>query len=551
MAAEEGWRDVEVDLLIRNGQIVDGTGNPWFRGDVAVRGDRVIAVTPPGCIAPENAREVIDATSCIVCPGFIDIQSHSIYPLMVDGRSVSKIAQGVTTEIMGEGWTPAPFGGRIKEPIPSAYFARRLPEWEERARRWRRFRDWLEAMVERGVSPNIGAFLAGGTLREFVKGYDMTPATPDELAAMRRLAAEAMEDGAFGVAYALIYPPDAYTSTEELVEICREVRRWGGLYITHIRSEAERLFEALEEAITIGRQAEIPVEIYHLKASGRRHWWKFPSVIARIEQARREGLDITADVYPYTAAGTGLASVLPPWVAAEGRFYDNLRDPVMRARIRREVEQPSGDWEALGLEAGPEGILPVGMRHPELQRYVGKRLSEIAAERGQDWIDTVIDLLLTEQRNIFTIYFVMDEANVRLALRQPWVKVATDAGGLDPAWARADGPVHPRAYGTYPRVIARYVRESRDLTLEEAIRKMTSAVADRLGLRDRGQVRPGFFADLVVFDPVTISDRATFADPHQLPTGIRHVWVNGVQVLRDGVHTGALPGRIVSGRACA
>jgi N-acyl-D-amino-acid deacylase len=441
---------MEIDLLIRNGRVVDGTGNPWFQADVAVRGDRIVAVAPPGRIEPRNAREVVDASGCVVSPGFIDIQSHSIYPLMRDGRSLSKIAQGVTTEIMGEGWTPAPFGGRISEPIPSAYFARRLPEWEERARQWRRFRDWLEAMLERGVSPNIGSFLAGGTLREYVKGYDMSPASPDEITGMRRLVAEAMEDGAFGVAYALIYPPDAYASTDEIVEICREVARWGGLYITHIRSEGERLFEALEEAIQIGQQAGIPVEIYHLKASGRRNWWKFPSVLERIERARRDGIDVTADVYPYTAAGTGLVSVLPPWVAAGGRFYENLRDPAMRERIRREVTNPSGDWEALGTEAGPEGIMPVGLHHPSLLRFVGKRLSEIAAERGQDWIDAAIDLLSIEGRNIFTIYFVMDETNVRAALRQPWIKVATDAGGLDPAWARAEGPVHPRAYGTYP-----------------------------------------------------------------------------------------------------
>ncbi|WP_448576165.1 N-acyl-D-amino-acid deacylase family protein [Thermomicrobium sp.] len=542
---------MEIDLLIRNGRVVDGTGNPWFRADVAVRGDRIVAVAPPGRIEPGNARDVVDASGYVVCPGFIDIQSHSIYPLMRDGRSLSKIAQGVTTEIMGEGWTPAPFGGRISEPIPSTFFARRLPEWEERARQWRRFRDWLEAMVERGVSPNIGSFLAGGTLREYVKGYDLSPASPDEIAAMRRLVAEAMEDGAFGVAYALIYPPDAYASTEEIVEICREVARWGGLYITHIRSEGVRLFEALEEAIQIGQQAGIPVEIYHLKASGRRNWWKFPSVLERIERARRDGVDVTADVYPYTAAGTGLASVLPPWMAAGGRFYENLRDPAMRERIRRDVTNPSGDWEALGTEAGPEGIMPVGLHHPSLQRFVGKRLSEIAAERGQDWIDAAIDLLSIEGRNIFTIYFVMDETNVRAALRQPWIKVATDAGGLDPAWARAEGPVHPRAYGTYPRVLARFVRELRDLTLEEAIRKMTSAVADRLGIRDRGQVRPGFFADLVVFDPESVADRATFEDPHQLATGIRSVWVNGVSVLRDGLHTGAMPGRIVSGPASA
>ncbi len=540
---------MDFDLLIRNGKVVDGTGNPWFWGDVAVRGDRIVAVTPPGAIAPEQARDVVDANGSVVCPGFIDIQSHSIYPLMRDGRSVSKIAQGVTTEIMGEGWTPAPFGGKIREPIPSAYFAKALPEWEERARGWRRFRDWLEAMVERGVSPNIGAFVAGGTLREYVKGYDMGPLTADELATLRRLAAEAMEDGAFGVAYALIYPPDAYASTEEIIAVCREVQRFGGLYITHIRSEGARLLEALEEALRIGREAGVPVEIYHLKAAGRAHWWKFPSVIARIEAARREGIDVTADMYPYPAAGTGLASVLPPWVASGGRFFDTLRDPAMRRRIKEEVLHPSGDWEALGSDAGPEGIMPVGMQHPTLRQYVGKRLDEIARERGQDWIDAAIDLLLTEERNIFTIYFVMDEENVRLALRQPWIKIATDAGGLDPAWASPEGPVHPRAYGTYPRVLGRYVREQRLLSLEEAVRKMTSAVADRLGLRDRGQLRAGFFADLVVFDPETVIDRATFSEPHQLPSGIRHVWVNGTQVLRDGVHTGALPGRIVTGSA--
>lgn len=538
---------MKVDLLIRNGRIVDGTGNPWYSGDVAVTGDRIVAVAPPGHIAPEQARQVVDAEGAVVCPGFIDIQSHSILTLMRDGRSLSKISQGVTTEIMGEGWTPAPFGGRIREPLPKAAQGLVPAEWVDEARRWQRFRDWLDALLQRGVSPNIGSFLAGGTLREFVKGYDRTPATPEERARMRRLAAEAMEDGAFGVSYALIYPPDVFASTDEVIEICQEVSRFGGLYITHLRSEGRRLLEALEEALHIARMANLPVEIYHLKASGTRNWWKLPAVIARIEHARREGIDVTADVYPYTAAGTGLASVLPPWVAEGGQFFENLRNPVFRARIRQEVTHPSGEWEALGEEAGPEGIKPIGMQHPELRPFVGKRLSEIAQARGQDWIDAAIDLLLTEGRSIFCLYFVMTEENVRLALQQPWVKVATDAGGLDPNWAEQLGPVHPRAYGTYPRVLGHYVREQRVLPLEEAIRKMTSAVANRLGLRDRGQVRPGFFADLVVFDPVTVQDRATYEDPHCLPVGIRHVWVNGVQVLANGKHTGALPGRIVEG----
>lgn len=536
-----------VDVLIRGGRVIDGTGNPWFYGDVAIEGDRIVAVTPPGRISAEHAGTVVDATGRVVCPGFIDIQSHSIIPLMLDGKCLSKVTQGVTTEIMGEGWTPAPFGGLIDSPMAGAFFADRMPEWEERARGWRRFRDWLEAMVERGVSPNIGSFLAGGTLRQYAKGMAMGPATPEELDTMRRVMAEAMEDGAFGVSYALIYPPDAFATTEEIIEVCRVVARHGGVYITHMRSEADRLFEALEETFRIGREAGLPVEIYHLKAAGSANWPKMPEVIARIEAARDSGLDVAADMYPYTAAGTGLASVLPPWAAADGKFFDNLRDPAMRERIREEVLNPSGDWEALASEAGPEGVMPVGMEHPELKQYVGKRLSEIAELRGQHWLDTVFDLLLTEGRNIFTMYFVMSEDNLRLQLRQPWIKISTDAGGLDPAWAVERGPVHPRAYGTYTRVLGKYVREERVLTLEDAIRKMSSAVADRLGLRDRGLLRAGYFADVVVFDPATVADRATFTDSHQLSVGVEHVWVNGVQVIESGRHTGAMPGRIVEG----
>jgi len=536
-----------VDVLIRGGRIVDGSGNPWFYGDVAIQGDRVVAVTGPGQISTDEAATVVDARGKVVCPGFIDIQSHSILPLMLDGRCLSKITQGVTTEIMGEGWTPAPFGGQIDSPMAGAFFADNLAEWEERARGWQRFRDWLEAMAERGVSPNIGSFLAGGTLRRYAKGMAMGPATPAELDLMCRVMGEAMEDGAFGVSYALIYPPDTFASTEEIIEICRVVARYGGVYITHMRSEADRLFEALEETFHIGREAEVPVEIYHLKAAGVSNWSKMPEAIRRIDEARDRGVDVTADMYPYTAAGTGLASVLPPWVAADGRFFENLRNAATRARIREEVLHPSGDWEALASEAGPEGVMPVGMQHPELRPYVGKRLSEIAELRGQHWLDTVFDLLLTEGRNIFTIYFVMHEDNLRLQLQQPWIKISTDAGGVDPAWAGQRGPLHPRAYGTYPRVLGKYVREERVLTLEDAVRKMSSAVAHRLGLRDRGLLRAGFFADVVVFDPETVSDRSTFTDPHQLSRGIEHVFVNGVQVLANGHHTGALPGRIVNG----
>jgi N-acyl-D-amino-acid deacylase len=536
-----------IDVLIRGAKVVDGTGNPWFYGDVAIGGDRILEVAPPQRIPAEAAREVVDAAGMVVCPGFIDILSHSHLPLMYDPRDLSKITQGVTTEIMGEGWTPAPAGGRIKDAFLDLPQKQRalIGDWIERAKGWTRFGDWLDALVARGVSPNIGSFLGGGTLREYAKGMEMGVPTPDELETMRRVMAEAMQDGALGVSYALIYPPDTYTSTPELVEVAKVAAHYGGIYVTHMRSEGDQLLEAIDEALTIGRQAHVPVEIYHLKASGKQNWHKMPEAIARIQAARDEGVDVTADMYPYAASGTGLDSVLPPWVAEGGTYFETLADPAVQERIRAEVLAPSGVWEALAHGIGPEGVMPVGFEQPANLQYTGKRLSEIAAMRGQHWIDTVIDLLLSERHRISTIYFSMDEANVALGLQQPWVKISTDAGGTDPAWAKALGPTHPRAYGTYPRVLAKYVREERLLTLEDAIHKMSGAVAARLGLHERGLLRPGCYADIVIFDPQAIADRATFADPHQLSTGIRDVWVNGTRVIRDGQHTGAMPGRVV------
>jgi N-acyl-D-amino-acid deacylase len=537
------------DTLIRHARVVDGSGNPWFHGDVAIALDRIAAVAPPGRIAPERAREVVDAAGHVVCPGFIDIQSHAILPLMTDGRCLSKITQGVTTEIMGEAWTPAPVVGRNTEPLEGTLFEGRVdPVWVERVASWRRFGDWLRAMEAHGVSPNVGSFLGGGTLRTIAKGMDMGPADEGERALMRRVLAEAMEDGAFGVSYALIYPPDAYVDTAELIDVCRAMAPYGGVYVTHLRSEADGIFEALEEAITIGREAGVPVEVYHLKASRPSAWFRMPSVIERIHRARADGLDVTADMYPYAASGTGLTAILPTWTAEGGRLYERLRDPEVRVRIRDVLEGRAAD-DGMGLETrgGPHGIMPVGFLRPEHQAYVGLRLDEIADMRGVDWIEAALDLLVAEGQRISTIFFSMDEANLRLQVQQPWIKFSTDAGGYDPAWARARGPVHPRGYGTYPRVLGRYVREERLLTLEEAVRKMTSAVADRLSLRDRGQLREGSFADVVLFDPVTIRDLATFDDPHQLSEGVRDVWVNGQRVLRDGVHTGATPGRFVKG----
>jgi dihydroorotase/N-acyl-D-amino-acid deacylase len=534
------------DVLIRGGRVVDGAGNPWFLGDVGIAGDRIAAIEPAGVIPAERAAETIDADGHVICPGFIDIQSHSIVPLLRDARCLSKVTQGVTTEIMGEGWTPAPVGGRFVEPFQHAFVGGVPEEWLERARGWHRFADWLTALEERGVSPNVGSFLGAGTLRIYAKGMEMGVPSPEELATMRRVMAEAMEDGACGVAYALIYPPDAYAATDEIVAVCEEVARRGGVYVTHIRSEGDRLLEALEEAIEIGRRAGLPVEVYHLKACGATNWPKIPQVIERIDRARADGVDVTADMYPYIASGTGLTAMLPPWSEEGGRLFERLDDPAERARIKDEILNPSGDWEAMGKQSGPERVMPIGFRKDEHKPYVGKRLREIAAARGQEWVDTLLDLIAAERQNIATIYFEMNEENLPLQLRQPWIKISTDAGGLDPAWAAERGPVHPRAYGTYPRVLGRYVREQGVLPIEDAVRKMTSSVASRLNLKDRGLLKPGAFADVVVFDPETIGDRATFEQPHQLSVGVRDVWVNGTRVLLDGKHAGATPGRFVA-----
>lgn len=534
------------DTLIRGARIIDGSGNPWYCGDVALRGDRIAAITPPGRIDASAVRELVDATGLVVSPGFIDIQSHSISPLMRDGRCLSKVTQGVTTEIMGEAWTPAPALGRFTDPMQGSQHIKRAGgDWFERARTWTRFGDWLRAMEEHGVSPNVGSFLGGGTLRQIGKGMDMGRADAAELSLMQRVLEGAMEDGAFGVSYALIYPPDAYVDTREVIDVCRAMAPAGGVYITHLRSESDGIFDALEEALTIGRESGVAVEVYHLKAAHPRAWWRLPSVIERIERARAEGIDVTADMYPYAASGTGLTAILPTWTAEGGRLYENLRDPSVRARVRDTLEGRVHDaGETWG---GPEVIMPIGFEKPEHQIYVGKRLDEIAAMRNQDWIEAALDLIVSEGQRIATVFFSMDEANLRLQVQQPWMKFSTDAGGFDPIWAKELGPVHPRSYGTYPRVLRKYVREERLISLEDAVRKMTSAVAERLSLRDRGTLRIGAYADVILFDPATVGDRATFEDSHQLSVGVRDMWVNGGRVLRDGLHTGATPGRFVKG----
>jgi len=533
------------DLLIQNGRVIDGSGNPWFYGDVAVRGERIVAIAPRGRIDATNARDVVDAAGHVVTPGFIDIQSHSIIPFFSEGRCLSKITQGVTTEIMGEAWTPSPFGGRIADPLRSSLIATEVEGWRDEAHSWTNFRAWLEAMERRGVSPNIGSFVGGATIREYARGWDMGDPTADEVATMCRVMDECMQDGAFGIATALIYPPGSYAGKEELVEIAKVIGRYGGVYVTHIRSEGELILEGMAEAIEIGRRGECAVEIYHLKASGKSSWKLMPRAMELIEEARAEGIDITADMYPYVASGTGLTTLVPNWASEGGRLFENLADETTWAALRAEMIDPPMEAPGMARSENLEGVMPVGFMKDENRQYIGKRLPEIAAMRGQEWPDSVRELLLSEHHRISTIFFMMSEDNVSSQMQKPWVKISTDAGGLDPAIQT--NPTHPRAYGTFPRVLGKYVREDGIITLEDAVRKMTSSVADRLSIRDRGLLREGMAADIVIFDPETVADRSTFTDPHQLSVGIRDVWVNGGRVLSGGEHTGAMPGCIVDG----
>jgi N-acyl-D-amino-acid deacylase len=535
------------DVVILNGRIVDGTGNPWFNGDVGIRGDRIARITGPGMLAGAPTRARFDASGLVVAPGFIDIQGQSGALLLSgDGRIVGKLTQGVTTEILGEGSTPAPLNPAFFPPAgrDTGISAPQL----QRTHRYgdpHGFANWLSDMQSHGISPNVGSFVGAGTIRQYGMNQAMGAATPVAIDSMRAAVRRAMEDGAFGLASALIYPPGAYASTAELIAESKAMAPYRGIYITHLRSEADHLLEAVDEAIEIGREAGVPVEIYHLKAAGRANWSKEPRLIAKIDSARRAGLDIQANMYPYIAGATGLTSCLPPAFSAEGQLLSNLRDQATRARIRDEVEHHTGDWEDLCGQAGPDGVLITDLQAPANQRYIGKRLSEIARTMGKDYLDAAMDLILTEGRRVETSYFLMSEDNVTLQLAQPWIKIGTDAAGPSPD--STHGLLHPRSYGTYPRILGRYVRDEHVLSLEEAVRKMTSAVATRLLIPDRGILRPGMFADVVVFDPQTITDRATYERPLQLSTGVEAVWVNGTLVIHDGVHTGALPGRALRG----
>lgn len=532
------------DVLIVNGRVVDGTGNPWYYADVGIRGDRIAAVALPHALDGARVTRRIDASGLVVTPGFIDMQGQSAEAFVNgDGRAISKITQGVTSEILGEGSTPAPANaGILALQAPSDSQMTRAMSGFEGARG---FGTWLDAMAHHGVAVNVGSFLGAETVRTYAMGGAAGAPNPAQLDTMKRVVRDAMRDGAFGVASALIYPPGSYAGTPELIEIARAMSPFHGSYITHMRSEGDSLLPATDEALRIAREGGVPLIIYHLKASGPANWSKAPQLVAKIDSARRAGQDVTATMYPYPASSNGLASCVPPYVAENGKLLANLRDPAKRARIAREMSDKSLGVNADCQEISPDRIMVVGFHAAEFRRYEGKRLSEIAKAMGKPWAEATIDLLLADP-SLSRITFSMADENVAMQLRQPWVMIGTDAESWNPADS-LHGLTHPRAYGSYPRILGRYVREQGLLTLEDAVRKMTSLPADRLGLRERGQIRAGFFADVVVLDPATVIDRSTYDRPHQLSVGISHVLVNGVPVVQNGAVTGATPGRALRG----
>ncbi|HEX7174913.1 MAG TPA: D-aminoacylase [Pyrinomonadaceae bacterium] len=531
----------EFDVIVRGGTVYDGTGRAPRRADVGIRGDRVAVV---GNLSRERAKTIVDARGAAVAPGFINMLSWSTDSLIADARSQGEIRQGVTTQIFGEGWSMGPLSDAMKRQMVADQGDIKF------AVEWTTLAEYLRHLEARGVSQNVASFVGATTIRIHVLGERDVRPTPAQLEEMKELVRREMEAGALGVGTSLIYPPAFYASTEELIELCKVAARYRGKYISHMRSEGARLIEAVEELIRISREAGIPAEIYHLKAAGRDNWPKMARVLRMVNDARRQGLKITADMYTYPAGATGLTAALPPW-SQDGGFEElvrRIKDAETRRRILEEMRTPTDKWENLYLAAGSaERVLLSGFKTEALKQLTGKTLASVAKERGTSAEDTILDLIVEDGTRVEAVYFLMSEENIRAQLRQPWVSFGSDASSMAPEGVFLKSSTHPRAYGNFARLLGKYVREERVITLTEAVRRLTSLPATNLGLTGRGLLRPGMFADVVVFDPAKVADRATFDRPHQYSVGVRHVLVNGVPVLRDGEHTGATPGRALWG----
>ena len=520
----------DYDLVIRNGMIYDGSGQPPFSGDIAVNGDRIARL---GDVGDAKGREEVDAGGMAVAPGFINMLSWANSALIHDGRSQSDIRQGVTLEVMGEGFSMGPLNESMKEEMLERQTDIRY------AIEWTTLGEYLQFLEDKGVSPNVASFVGNGSIRRHVIGYENRPATPTELDQMKMLVDKAMREGAVGLSSSLLYAPSMYADTAELVELSKVAARHNGLYISHIRDEGDVLLESIDELIRKSREAGLPAEVYHLKASGQSNWHKMDLASDKFEAARAAGLEITADIYTYHASSTGLNVQLPDW-AREGGIdaaIERLSDPETREKI----------ISGIVFRNGPDSILLVGFRNPELRKYIGRRLSEVAEELGKSPAETAVDLIVEDDSRIQVVYFSMSEDNIRKKMAVPWISFCSDAGSYATEGVFLNQSTHPRAYGSFARVLGKYSRDEGILLLEEAVRRLSAYPADNLKLEGRGRLKAGHYADIVVFDPATVRDRATFEKPHQYAEGMIHVWVNGEQVLQNGEHTGATPGRFVKG----
>ncbi len=529
------------DLILKGGTVYDGSGEPGVVADVGVRGDRIVRV---GDLAEFTAKLVIDVRGRAVAPGFINVLSHSEESLIADGHSQGEIREGVTLEIMGEGFSMGPFNEAMKAEALKQEADIKYPI------EWTTLGEYLDWLARRGISTNVASLVGATTVRIHELGYDDKKPTPDELERMKALVQQAMEEGALGVGSALIYVPGSFASTEEIIELCKVAARYNGIYVTHMRSEGDRFLEAIDETARIAREAGIRAEIFHLKAAGESNWPKMAQAIERIEDARRSGIKLTADMYPYTAGATGLDAAMPPWVQEGGldAWVERLKQPDVRRRVAEEMRTRSSSWENLYAAAGSaDQILLIAFKNPALKPLTGKSLAEVARMRGKSPEETAMDLVVEDHTRVGTAYFLMSEDNVRLGLKQPWVSIGSDEASMAPEGVFLLQNPHPRAYGAFARFLGHYARDEKVATLEEAVRRMTRLPAENFALEGRGCLEAGCFADVVVFDPAKVQDVATFAQPHRYSTGVVNVFVNGVQVLRNGEHTGATPGRFVRG----